>query len=50
MRCFEVDRNAGILITHASETVLPSSTKRHMADRILSHIAALRSFNIVSSH
>ncbi len=47
---FEVDRNAGILITHASETVLPSSTKRHMADRILSHIAALRSFNIVSSH
>jgi phosphopantothenoylcysteine decarboxylase / phosphopantothenate---cysteine ligase len=47
---FEVDRNAGILITHASETVLPSSTKRHMADRILSHIAALRSFNIVSTH
>jgi phosphopantothenoylcysteine decarboxylase/phosphopantothenate--cysteine ligase len=47
---FEVDRNAGILITHASETVLPSSTKRHMADRILSHIAALRSFNIVASH
>jgi phosphopantothenoylcysteine decarboxylase/phosphopantothenate--cysteine ligase len=47
---FDVDRNAGILITHGSETVLPSSTKREMADTILAHLAALRSYNIVTSH
>jgi phosphopantothenoylcysteine decarboxylase/phosphopantothenate--cysteine ligase len=47
---FDVDRNAGILITHGSEAVLPPSTKREMAEKILSHLAALRSYNIVTSH
>jgi phosphopantothenoylcysteine decarboxylase/phosphopantothenate--cysteine ligase len=47
---FDVDRNAGILITHGSETILPPSTKREMAEKILSHLAALRSYNIVTSH
>ncbi|QMV17347.1 bifunctional phosphopantothenoylcysteine decarboxylase/phosphopantothenate--cysteine ligase CoaBC [Granulicella sp. 5B5] len=41
---FDVDRNAGILLTHTCETILPTSTKRDMADRILSHLSALRSF------
>lgn len=41
---FDVEHNAGILLTHTSELILPTSTKRHMADRILSHLAALRSF------
>ena len=39
---FEVDRNAGLFLTHDSEIVLPNSTKRIMADRILNHLTPLR--------
>ncbi len=39
---FEVDRNAGTLLLHGQETVLPASSKREMADRILDHLDSIR--------
>jgi phosphopantothenoylcysteine decarboxylase/phosphopantothenate--cysteine ligase len=39
---FEVDRNAGLFVTHDSEVVLPLSSKRAMAGRILDQLTALR--------
>ncbi len=39
---FDVDRNAGFFITSTAEVLLPESTKRVMADRILDQIAQLR--------
>jgi phosphopantothenoylcysteine decarboxylase/phosphopantothenate--cysteine ligase len=45
---FDVDRNAGIFVTGSGETMLPSSTKREMAESILSQVATLRAFHIVS--
>ena len=39
---FDVDRNAGLFLTPGTETAFPPSTKRELADRILTHLAALR--------
>jgi phosphopantothenoylcysteine decarboxylase / phosphopantothenate---cysteine ligase len=39
---FEVDRNQGTLLTHATEFPLPPSSKREMADRILGHMEDIR--------
>jgi phosphopantothenoylcysteine decarboxylase/phosphopantothenate--cysteine ligase len=39
---FEVDRNAGMLLMRGEEIVLPSSSKRDMADRILDHLPRIR--------
>jgi phosphopantothenoylcysteine decarboxylase/phosphopantothenate--cysteine ligase len=36
---FEVDHNAGVLITEAEEVALPPGTKRAMAERILDFVA-----------
>lgn len=39
---FEVDRNAGLFLTHDSEVALPPSSKLVMAGRILDQLTALR--------
>lgn len=39
---FDVDRNAGHLLMRDEEIVLPSSSKRVMADRILDHLKPLK--------
>ncbi|WP_263380169.1 bifunctional phosphopantothenoylcysteine decarboxylase/phosphopantothenate--cysteine ligase CoaBC [Granulicella paludicola] len=39
---FEVDRNAGLFLTHDSEIALPPSSKLAMAGRILDQLTALR--------
>ena len=39
---FEVDRNAGVLLTRDEEVVLPPSSKREMAEAIVDYLAAMR--------
>jgi phosphopantothenoylcysteine decarboxylase/phosphopantothenate--cysteine ligase len=39
---FDSDRNSGVFITSSDEILLPESSKRVMADRILDHITQLR--------
>jgi phosphopantothenoylcysteine decarboxylase/phosphopantothenate--cysteine ligase len=43
---FEVDRNAGTLITPTAELPLPPSTKRELADRLLDHLETLRATHL----
>jgi phosphopantothenoylcysteine decarboxylase/phosphopantothenate--cysteine ligase len=39
---FEVDRNAGTLLTHDAAFTLPPTSKRQMAETLLNHLATLR--------
>jgi len=39
---FEVDRNAGVLLTREAEIVLPMGSKREMAERILDFVVRAR--------
>jgi len=39
---FDSDRNSGVFITSSGEILLPESSKRVMADRILDHVTQLR--------
>jgi phosphopantothenoylcysteine decarboxylase/phosphopantothenate--cysteine ligase len=43
---FEVDRNAGTLLTPTAEFPLPPSTKRELADRLLDHLQNLRATHL----
>ena len=40
---FEVDRNAGTLLTHTAAFTLPPTSKRQMAETLLTHLATIRS-------
>ena len=41
-RGFDSDRNAGVLLMHNEEIVLPLSSKREMADRILDQLKSIK--------
>jgi phosphopantothenoylcysteine decarboxylase / phosphopantothenate---cysteine ligase len=41
-RGFDSDRNEGVLLTHGEEIILPLSSKREMADRILDQLKSMK--------